>query len=84
MNFLNGEVGTGTTGRGFLVTQGGEPRAERLVVSRLLAPGTGLDRVYVAPRLVSRNTLWEKGGMSCRVKIEGEAVPRGAGRPAPR
>ncbi len=80
MNFLNGEVGTGSTGRGYLITQGGDPRAERLVARRLLAPDTGLDRVYMAPRLISRDTLWEKGGMSCRVKVEGGI----AERPAPR
>jgi hypothetical protein len=74
MNFLNGEVGTGAGGRRYLITQGGDPRAERLVMERLLAPGTGLDRVYVAPGLLSRDTLWEKGGFSCRVKVEGDVV----------
>jgi hypothetical protein len=72
MNFLNGEAGTSARGGTFFLTQGGDPRAERLVAQRLLAPDTGLDRVYFAPRLPSRDTLWEKGAIGCRVKVEGE------------
>jgi hypothetical protein len=75
MNFLNGEAGTNPQGRTYFITQGGDPRAERHVVATLLGPDVGLDRVYVAPRLVSRETLWEKGGASCRLKVEGIAIP---------
>jgi len=79
-NLLNGEAGTGASGGTYFITQGGDARAERHVVERLLAPGPGVDRVYVAPRLVSRDTLWEKGGVGCRVKAEGTlALPRPPG-----
>jgi hypothetical protein len=74
MNFLNGEAGTNGQGRTYFVTQGGDPRAERYIADRLLTRDTGLDRLYLAPRLVSRETLWEKGGTGCRVKVEGEVV----------
>jgi hypothetical protein len=72
MNFLNGEAGTSPSGRTYFITQGGDPRAERYVAAKLLAPGTGLHRLYMAPRLASRDSLWEKGGTACRVKVEGE------------
>ena len=74
MNFLNGEAGTSPHGRTYFVTQGGDPRAERYIADKLLAPGTGLDRLYVAPGLISRDTLWERGGIGCRVKAEGDLV----------
>jgi hypothetical protein len=74
MNFLNGEAGTNAQGRTYFVTQGGDPRAERYIAEQLLTGNTGLDRLYLAPRLVSRETLWERGGMGCRVKAEGEVV----------
>ncbi|MBI1733921.1 MAG: hypothetical protein HYR51_01995 [Candidatus Rokubacteria bacterium] len=74
MNFLNGEAGTSARGGTFFMTQGGDPRAERLIARLLLAPETGLDRVYFAPRLASRDTLWEKGAVGCRVKVEGDVV----------
>jgi hypothetical protein len=74
MNFLNGEAGTSAEGRAYFITQGGDPRAERAVAERLLAPGTGLDRLYLAPPLASRETLWEKGGIGCRLKAEGDVV----------
>jgi hypothetical protein len=73
MNFLNGEAGTSAHGT-YFVTQGGDPRAERYIADKLLAPGTGLDRLYVAPGLISRDTLWERGGIGCRVKAEGDLV----------
>lgn len=80
MNFLNGEPGTSPQGRTYFVTQGGDPRAERYIAGKLLAPGTGLERLYVAPQLISRDTLWERGGMGCRVKAEGVVVdPDGRG-----
>jgi hypothetical protein len=81
MNFLNGEAGTNSCGRTYFITQGGDPRAERYIAARLLAPGTGLDRLYLAPRLASRESLWEKGGTGCRVKAEGEIVQPSARRP---
>ncbi|MGH7315071.1 MAG: hypothetical protein ACREJS_02310 [Candidatus Rokuibacteriota bacterium] len=74
MNFLNGEAGTNPRGGTYVITQGGDPRAERYIAGQLLAPGTGLERLYVAPRLISRDTLWERGGIGCRVKAEGEIV----------
>jgi hypothetical protein len=74
MNFLNGEAGTNARGGTFFVTLGGDARAERLIADLLLGPDTGLDRVYFAPRLPSRDSLWEKGGVGCRVKIEGELI----------
>ena len=74
MNFLNGEAGTSARRGTFFFTQGGDPRAERHLARLLLAPETGLDRVYFAPRLPSRETLWEKGAIGCRVKAEGELV----------
>jgi hypothetical protein len=83
MNFVNGEAGTNPQGRTYFITQGGEPRAERLIAARLLTPAIGLDRLYVAPRLVSRDTLWEKGGIGCRVKAEGEIVPPVSARVRP-
>jgi hypothetical protein len=72
MNFMNGEAGTSARGGTFFMTQGGDPRAERHLARLLLAPETGLDRVYFAPRLPSRDTLWERGAVGCRVKVEGE------------
>lgn len=72
MNFLNGEAGVNARGERYFITQGGDSRAERAVIARLLDPATGLDRVYVAPRLLSRDTLWEKGGIGCRVKVESD------------
>jgi hypothetical protein len=84
MNFLNGEAGTNPRGETYFVTQGGDPRAERYIAGRLLAPGTGLARLYLAPRLASRDTLWEKGATGCRVKVEGEVVAPGATVAAPR
>ena len=80
MNFVNGESGVNPRGRTYFITQGGDPRAERLMAERLLSPAIGLDRLYVAPRLVSRDTLWEKGGIGCRVKAEGEVVAARPGR----
>ncbi len=79
MNFLNGEAGTNPRGGTYLVTQGGDPRAERYIAGQLLALGTGLERLYVAPRLISRETLWERGGIGCRVKAEGELLGLEAG-----
>ena len=80
MNFLNGEGGTSSSGATYFMTQGGDPRAERYVAARLLAPGTELDRLYLAPRLISRDALWEEGGIGCRVKAEGDSVDPGAWR----
>lgn len=74
MNFLNGEGGVNPRGRTYFITQGGDPRAERYIAARLLAPSIGLDRLYFAPRLASRDSLWEKGGVGCRVKAEGDVV----------
>lgn len=74
MNFLNGEAGTSARRGTFFVTLGGDARAERVIAERLLRPDTGLDRVYFGPRLPSRDSLWEKGGVGCRVKTEGELV----------
>src|SRR5262249_35668174 len=74
MNFVNGEAGTNAAGQGYFITQGGEPRAEQLIAAALLRSGTGLDRVYFAPRVASADSLWEKGGTACRVKVEGTLV----------
>jgi hypothetical protein len=74
MNFVNGEAGTNAAGQGYFITQGGEPRAEHLIAAALLGPGTGLDRVYFAPRVASADSLWDKGGTACRVKVEGTLV----------
>jgi hypothetical protein len=74
MNFVNGEAGTNPQGRTYFITQGGDPRAERHVATTLLTRAIGLDRVYFAPRLASRDSLWEKGGVGCRIKVEGSVV----------
>ncbi len=75
MNFLNGEAGVDARGGTYFITQGGEARAERALAARLLTPAVGFDRVYFGPRLASRDSLWEKGGIGCRVKAEGEVRP---------
>ena len=72
MNFVNGEAGINPQGRTYFITQGGDPRAERYIAARLLTPDIGLDRLYFAPRLASRDSLWEKGGVGCRIKAEGD------------
>jgi hypothetical protein len=85
MNFVNGEAGTNPQGLTYFVTQGGDPRAEHRIAARLLATDIGLDRVYFAPRLASRDSLWEKGGVNCRVKAEGDVItPRLDNPPSPR
>jgi hypothetical protein len=75
MNFLNGEVGMSPRGGTYFITQGGDPRAERYIAQRLLEPDTGLDRLYLAPRLASRDSLWDKAGIGCHIKVEGEVAP---------
>lgn len=72
MNFVNGEAGTNPQGRSYFITQGGDPRAERHIAATLLTREIGLDRLYFAPRLASRDSLWEKGGVGCRIKVEGD------------
>jgi hypothetical protein len=74
MNFLNGEAGMSPRGGTYFITQGGDPRAERYIARRLLGPDTGLDRLYLAPRLASRASLWDKAGIGCHIKVEGEVA----------
>jgi len=72
MNFLNAEQGTNARGERYYVTLGGDPRAERYFVDRFRQLDTGISRVHFLDREFTPGTLGAQGGISCRVKSEGD------------
>lgn len=71
MNFLNSEKGLNQKGEPFMVTLGGDPRAERLVAEAMSKLTGGAMRVHFLDRRLTATTLNAGGGISCRAKIEG-------------
>lgn len=75
MNFFNGEASTNAKGERFFITNGGDPRAEKLVIASLLSKiPTGLKRVHFLDRELSQKSLEDLGGINCRVRAEGVVV----------
>ncbi len=73
MNFLNGEAAKNPKGEGFYVALGGDRRAEQYVVDTLVNTlPSGLNRVHFLARNLTTTTLRHFGGLSCRVKLEGD------------
>lgn len=72
MNFLNAEQGTNARGERYYIALGGDPRAERYVADRLRQLDCGISRVHFLDREFTRGTLSAQGGISCRVKCEGD------------
>ena len=75
MNFLNGEGGVGRDNKPFLVTNGGDPRAEQYIAEQYLKTlGTGFRRLHFIDPLASQESLAAEGGLGCRTKGEGTVV----------
>jgi hypothetical protein len=70
MNFLNGEGGTNPQGKQFFITQGGDKRAQD-AFKAVLEAHVGVDRVHFLDKELSRLTLGDMGGISCRARAEG-------------
>lgn len=75
MNFLNLEQAVNARGERFAILLGGDPRAERYVAEKLNGEvGCGYARLHFLARENTQTTLQAMGGISCRVKLEGEIV----------
>ncbi len=72
MNFMNAEQGLNAKGERFMLVLGGDPRAEKLVAGELARFSDDAVRVHFLDRTLTETTLNAMGGISCRVKIEGE------------
>lgn len=70
MNFLNGEGGTNPAGKQFFITQGGDKRAQD-AFKVVMETHVGVDRVHFLDKELSRLTLGDMGGISCRARAEG-------------
>jgi hypothetical protein len=71
MNFLNGEGGQNSAGKSFFITQGGDKRAQD-AFKTVLDAKVGIDRVHFLDKELSKLTLHDMGGISCRARAEGE------------
>lgn len=70
-NFINAEQGTNAKGKRFYIALGGDPRAEKVFLEHLEKLETGIARVHLLDRDLTRTTLQAGGGISCRTKAEG-------------
>jgi hypothetical protein len=70
MNFMNGEGGQNPSGQSFFITQGGDKRAQD-AFKALLGEKVGLTNVHFLDRELSKLTLHDMGGISCRARAEG-------------
>jgi hypothetical protein len=74
-NFLNAELAVNARGERYMVALGGDPRAEAEVVGRLRhVLGDRLSRLYLLPPDLTAATLALRGGVGCRVRLEGAAT----------
>ncbi len=74
MNFMNGESGTNARGEKFYIALGGHARAERAFAASMQKLG-GLSRLYFLDRQLTETTLKAHGGISSRVKADGQDAP---------
>lgn len=72
MNFLNGEGGTNPRGQHFFITQGGDKRAQA-AFKAALEKSVGGVRLHFLDKELSRLSLGDMGGISCRARAEGTA-----------
>lgn len=71
MNFLNGEGGKSPKGKPFFITQGGEKRAQDVFKAAVAEHASGV-RLHFLDKKLSQLTLHDMGGISCRVRAEGQ------------
>lgn len=75
MNFLNLEHAQNRHGERFAILLGGDPRAEAYVTEKLNDEfDCGYSRLHFLDRRNTTSTLQDQGGISCRVKLEGEPL----------
>jgi hypothetical protein len=76
MNFVNAEQGLGPDGQPFVISLGGDPRAEtyyRDAFSQLFPEGEA-PRMYFLDPAFTAGTLEQNGGIGCRAKVVSEDV----------
>jgi hypothetical protein len=74
MNFLNGEVGASERG-GYLITNGGDCRAEYLIAELYLKYTKTLRAVYFTDPKAATTSLQYGGGIGCRTKSSEQPPP---------
>jgi hypothetical protein len=78
MNFIAGEAGTSPNGGRFVITFGGDPRAEAQYLQRVLALPNGVQRVHLLDGgLADLYVGTHHAGVECLMKAQGKKISLG-------